>query len=102
MSFSNYRTKKRRKTNKTGFPTPKKKKKNLEKEETPKPKSKKSVESKTPNKSPDKAEKVVKKSPKKLGATKQKKMDDFIVKKGSKSSPVGSKRSAAQKTKNYR
>merc|ERR1711983_456525 len=53
-------TKKRRKTNKTGFPTPKK-----------------------------------------TGAIKQKKMDDFIVKKGSKSSPVASKRSASSRPVNY-
>ena len=51
----------------------------------------------------EKNEKQEKKSPKK--ASKQKKMDDFLVKKGEKSSPVASsanKRSSALKAKNYR
>ena len=92
------RSKKRRKTNKTGFPTPKKKKKTNQ--EAP-AKIKKSSES---QKSPSKTDsKPSKKSPKKAGSTSQKKMDEFIVKKG-KSSPVASanKRSVALKAKNYR
>jgi len=102
-------TKKRRKTNKTGFPTPKKKKK-VEKEDQPskesKDKGKKSSDSKL-SKSPEKTEKNEKsdkKSPKKLSLSKQKKMDDFMIKKGSKSSPgpASSKRSATMQAKSYR
>jgi len=101
-------TKKRRKTNKTGFPTPKKKKK-VQKEDQPskdKDKVKKSSDPKA-SKSPEKTEKfdkTSKKSLKKLIGTKQKKIDDFIVKKGSKSSPgpASSKRSANMQAKNYR
>merc|ERR1719342_940091 len=100
-------TKKRRKTNKTGFPTPKKKKK-VQKEDQPskdKDKVKKSSDPKA-SKSPEKTEKfdkTSKKSLKKLIGTKQKKIDDFIVKKGSKSSPgpASSKRSANMQAKNY-
>ena len=98
-----FRTKKRRKTNKTGFPTPKKKKKSGDAansstsvKETPKKLSEKST---------SKTEKSAKTSPKKLKNVKQKKMDDYLTKKSSKSNPVGSaasKRSAALKTKNYR
>ena len=64
--------------------------------ETPKKLSKKST---------TESEKSTKKSPKKLKNPKQKKMDDYLTKKSSKSNPVGSaasKRSAALKTKNYR
>ena len=92
------RSKKRRKTNKTGFPTPKKKKKTNQEESV---KIKKSSES---QKSPSKTDsKPSKKSPKKVGPSSQKKMDEFIIKKG-KSSPVASasKRSVALKAKNYR
>ena len=73
------------------------------KDDSPKEKAKKGVESKK-DKSPEKTDsKVAKKSPKKEGP-KQKKMDEFVVKKGSKSSPVASasKRSVALKAKNYR
>ena len=94
------RSKKRRKTNKTGFPTPKKKKKIIQEDSV---KSKKSSES---QKSPSKTDsKPSKKSPKKVGASSQKKMDEFIVKKDKgKASPVAStnKRSVALKAKNYR
>ena len=102
-SFLNIRSKKKRKINKTGFPTPKKKKKLNEKESSP-VKKKKSSDVKS-SKSPGKADKSSeKKSPKKVGLKKQKKMDDFVVKKGEKS-PVASsaaKRSSALKAKNYR
>lgn len=96
-STSSSTSKKRRKTNKTGFPTPKKKKKTNQEESV---KIKKSSES---QKSPSKADsKPSKKSPKKVGPSSQKKMDEFIIKKG-KASPVASanKRSVALKAKNY-
>merc|ERR1712062_891088 len=55
-------------------------------------------------KSTSKSEKSAKISPKKLKNVKQKKMDDYLTKKSSKSNPVGSaasKRSVALKAKNY-
>merc|ERR1712098_121323 len=105
-------TKKRRKTNKTGFPTPKKKKK-VEKEDQSskesKDKGKKSSDSKLSKSHEktdknEKSDKADKKSPKKLSSSKQKKMDDFMIKKGSKSSPgpASSKRSATMQAKSYR
>jgi len=96
-STSSSTSKKRRKTNKTGFPTPKKKKKTNQEESV---KIKKSSESqKSPSKTDSKASK---KSPKKIGPSSQKKIDEFIIKKG-KASPVASasKRSVALKAKNY-
>lgn len=94
-------TKKRRKTNKTGFPTPKKKKKLADANSSS---SVKDTPKKLSEKSTSKSEKSSKPSPKKLKNPKQKKMDDYLTKKSSKSNPVASgasKRSAALKAKNY-
>ena len=98
-----FRTKKRRKTNKTGFPTPKKKKKSGDAANSST--SVKETSKKPSEKSTSKSEKSAKISPKKLKNVKQKKMDDYLTKKSSKSNPVASaasKRSVALKAKNYR
>merc|ERR1711941_214056 len=81
------------KTNKTGFPTPKKKKSKKEI-------SKRSPEAQKPQSKTD--PKNLKRSPKKIGSSSQKKLDAYLVKKG-KSSPVApaNKRSVALKAKNY-
>jgi len=92
-STSSSTSKKRRKTNKTGFPTPKKKKSKKEI-------SKRSPEAQKPQSKTD--PKNLKRSPKKIGSSSQKKLDAYLVKKG-KSSPVApaNKRSVALKAKNY-